>query len=180
MPDLRTERLRMVPFTLELVRAALHDTRDLSDMLGVAVPASWPGPDFADIMPMIAERLASNPDRARWGGLIIHSADQTLIGDMGLKGGPDEHGTVEIGYSIVPERRGQGYAVEMARALIVWARAQPGVRRIVAECEPDNHASIRVLEKLGMHPTPPRDGMLWWELSEDVDLCRSRSDASGI
>lgn len=34
MPDLRTERLQMVPFTLELIRAALRDTEEMGIMLG--------------------------------------------------------------------------------------------------------------------------------------------------
>ena len=83
-----------------------------------------------------------------------------LIGCGGFKGSPSEHGSVEIGYSILPEYRGRNYAPEATASLIEWAFLHPGVRRIVAKTDPDNHASIRVLEKLRFPPPqrgrPPR------------------------
>lgn len=164
MPHLTTSRLRMVPFTVELVRAAVGDRMALSALLAAQVPPEWPGPDFAEMLQFEAERLVRDPERGQWGGVIIHAADHILIGDMGFKGAPDEQGTVEIGYSIIPEYRGQGFAPEMARALIEWAFSQAGVVRVTAECESDNQGSIRVLEKLGMQRLTPEDTMLWWEL----------------
>jgi RimJ/RimL family protein N-acetyltransferase len=60
----------------------------------------------------------------------------------------DYHPDVEIGYAFVPAGRGQGYAMESATAVLGLARAF-GVERLVAVTAPDNHASVRVLEKLG-------------------------------
>lgn len=164
MPHLTTSRLRMVPLTSELVRAALEDRAALSAMVEAHVPAEWPNPDFAEMLQFEAKRLAQNPERGQWDGVIIHAANRMLIGAMGFKGGPDEHGTVEIGYDIIPAYRGQGLAPEMARAMIAWAFTQPGVERVTADCESNNVASIRVLEKVGMQRLAPKDNMLFWEL----------------
>jgi ribosomal-protein-alanine N-acetyltransferase len=165
MPQLQTERLTLTPFTRELVHAALHDKAELARLLGASVPDAWPGSDFAEVLPWLAHQLTSDPSAAEWNGLIIQRADRLVIGDMGLKGQPDARGTVEIGYSIIPAYRGQGYAPEMARALVAWALHQPDIQRVTAECLAHNLASIRVLEKVGMQRTGTAHGLLYWELS---------------
>ena len=57
---------------------------------------------------------------------------------------------VDIGFAFLPAHRGQGFAVETARATLAYARDTLGLDRIVAIVSPKNAASIRVLEKLGM------------------------------
>ena len=91
-------------------------------------------PDYAEILPWKAERLQENPESSRWSGLIIHKKDNTIIGDMGCKGGPDVNGIVEIGYSIVPDYQGNGYATEMVKGLVEWLLDQQNVTTIKAEC----------------------------------------------
>ena len=164
MPLLHTSRLTIVPFGLELVEAALRSREELGKRLLVEVPESWPGPDYAEVLPGIAEWGRVHGGLEDWAGLIIHPARRKLIGDIGFKGGPDEHGRIEIGYSVVPEERRQGYASEAVRAMIDWALQQPGVKTVVAECEVDNTASIRVLEKAGLRQVGMVDGLLKWEL----------------
>lgn len=143
--DLRTERLTLVSLTPELARKALEDREELGRILGAHVPVSWPGADFARVLPRIADSATETSTR-----LIVHTEDRTVIGETGFHGPPDGTGAVEVGYSIIPEYRGQGFAFEATRALIEDAFATPGVRRVVAECLDDNRASLRVLEKLGM------------------------------
>ncbi|HEX2741238.1 MAG TPA: GNAT family protein [Rubrobacter sp.] len=161
--ELRTERLRLVTLTPRLVRLALEDRKELGSELQARVPSSWPGADFARMLP----RLADGPDDSSVAAptrLIVHAADRAVIGEAGFHGPPDRTGTVEIGYSIVPERRGQGFASEATQALIEATFYIPGIRRIIAECLEDNGASLRVLEKLGMRRTRPAGGTVHFEL----------------
>lgn len=73
------------------------------------------------------------------------------IGDLCFKG-LSEDGAVEIGYGTYAGFEGRGYMTEAVKALVKWASAQPGVRRIEAETDPGNRASQRVLEKSGFVP----------------------------
>ncbi|MBX3738271.1 MAG: GNAT family N-acetyltransferase [Candidatus Didemnitutus sp.] len=57
---------------------------------------------------------------------------------------------VEIGFAFLAEHAGQGYATEAGGAVLGEAREQHGLRRIGAVVMPENRASIRVLEKLGL------------------------------
>lgn len=57
---------------------------------------------------------------------------------------------VDIGYAFLQVHWGQGYALEAARAVLAHAHGPLGLRRVLAITAPDNRASIRLIEKLGM------------------------------
>ena len=166
MTEHETRRLKLIPFTLELKKAALTDKQQIATCLQVRVPENWPGPDIAEALPFLITRLEKQPYTPVWDGIIVHKEDQAIIGDMGFKGPPDETGRVEIGYSIIPEYRNQGYATEMACRLIAWALQQPGVTSVIAECLHNNLGSIKVLEKAGMQRTALDGELLKWEIQK--------------
>ncbi len=57
---------------------------------------------------------------------------------------------VDIGFAFLPKYWGNGYAVESAAAVMAYGKSAFGLNRIVAITSPDNHSSIKVLEKLGL------------------------------
>lgn len=58
-------------------------------------------------------------------------------------------GTAEIGYIQRPDAGGSGYAREAVQALLGHAFDTLGLRRLYADIDPDNTASIRLIEALG-------------------------------
>lgn len=62
----------------------------------------------------------------------------------------------DVGYAFLPGAWGRGYAEESARAALLHARQVLGLGRIVGITTPDNLASQRVLEKIGLR----REGMI--------------------
>jgi RimJ/RimL family protein N-acetyltransferase len=60
---------------------------------------------------------------------------------------PDE---VEIGWMLIPSAWGQGYGTEAGRAIRDEAFERLGLESLVAEHHPENRASGRIMEKLGM------------------------------
>jgi ribosomal-protein-alanine N-acetyltransferase len=57
---------------------------------------------------------------------------------------------VDIGFALAEQFRGQGYAFEAAAATLRYAREVLKLKRVVAIALPENHASTRVLERLGL------------------------------
>lgn len=55
----------------------------------------------------------------------------------------------DLGYAILPGFRGEGYASEAARQVLVIAAVAFGLKRVKALISPANAASIHVIEKLG-------------------------------
>ena len=62
---------------------------------------------------------------------------------------PVSGGVVEVGYTIFPDHRHQGYATEAVTALVDWAQTTTEVRAVLAAVDQHNAASVRVLESVG-------------------------------
>lgn len=76
------------------------------------------------------------------------AGEDTAIGMAGLLK-RDWLDDVDIGYALLPEYGGAGYALEAASAVMAHARSVLRLRRVLAIVNPDNAASIRLLGKLG-------------------------------
>ena len=59
--------------------------------------------------------------------------------------------TGELGWILDPDYHGRGYAYEAARAFMKYFADRFSVRRFIAHADAENKASVRVMEKLGMH-----------------------------
>ena len=57
---------------------------------------------------------------------------------------------VDIGFAFLPRFWAKGYAHESASAVMAYGKDVLGLKRIVAITSPNNHASGRLLEKLGL------------------------------
>jgi RimJ/RimL family protein N-acetyltransferase len=71
----------------------------------------------------------------------------------------------DLGYAFLPAGRGQGLATEASVGILEHARRDLGLSCVAAITAPDNQASIRVLERLGFHPS----GEV--QFPDDGDLC---------
>jgi RimJ/RimL family protein N-acetyltransferase len=80
--------------------------------------------------------------------------DRALIGMCGLIK-RDTLDDVDIGFAYLPAYRAQGYAREAAAATLAYARDAHGLRRVVAIVSPANHASARLLERVGFRYESP-------------------------
>jgi [ribosomal protein S5]-alanine N-acetyltransferase len=81
--------------------------------------------------------------------LLVALKDGTPIGLCGLLR-RDTLEQPDIGFAFLPQYRGQGYALEAAAAVLADGRDRLGLRRILAITSPDNSASGRLLQKLGL------------------------------
>ncbi len=100
----------------------------------------------------------------RWA--CVHRESGELIGFAGLKFLEDLQ-EVDIGYRLRPEYWGLGLATEACRPIIDYGFEQRSLDEIIGLVLPENLASVRVLEKLGLRYQGPvdYDGM---EVSRDV------------
>lgn len=83
----------------------------------------------------------------RW-GCVLKSTNR-VIGFCGLKYLPDLD-SVDIGYRLLPEYWGKGYATEACIACLEFGFTVMQLDEIIGLVLPENHASIRVMEKAGM------------------------------
>ena len=143
---LQTERLRlrhMTPEDAEFMLVLLNDPawhRFIGDR-GIRTVDATRDYILAGPMDMVA-RLGFGFD------VVERKEDGCPIGVCGLAK-RDFLDDVDIGYAFLPQYGGRGYAIEAAQGVMAHAKAL-GLKRIVATVRPDNVASIRLLEKLGL------------------------------
>jgi [ribosomal protein S5]-alanine N-acetyltransferase len=146
-----SERLELVWLSPELVEALLDGRRD---ELGFAVPDDWPDEHDRRFLAFRLRQMGEEPARGPWlvRGIVLPETRQ-LIGHVGFHGPPGINSlraadAVEIGYTIFPEHRRNGYATEAVVALLDWARGQ-GIHRFVASVGPENEPSLKIVRRLG-------------------------------
>lgn len=99
--------------------------------------------------------------------LVELREDGSPIGICGLAKRDYLH-DVDIGYALLPQHEGRGYAFEAGRAVLAHARDDLGLARIVATTRAVNAGSQKVLDKLGLrfervinHPDDGRELLLY-------------------
>jgi RimJ/RimL family protein N-acetyltransferase len=171
---IETPRLRLVPASIEMLRAEDQDPDRLGALLAASVPDTWP-PDLYDdaAIAWTIRSLLQYPAHGDW---FLHylvrkglegTADR-LVGTGGYKGPPLD-GTVEIGYSVVSDQQRRGYATEAVNGLVRHAFRSPEVARVIAHTLPDLVASIGVLKKTGFRFVGPgaEEGTICFELRRE-------------
>lgn len=103
-------------------------------------------------LPVAIERFASRPLpvgplTAGWIGNLAIEVDGRLAGDLYVGVDADGSGAV-IGFTLDPSATGRGVATRAA-GLVVDRLFAAGLHRVTATCDPENRASMRVLERLG-------------------------------
>jgi RimJ/RimL family protein N-acetyltransferase len=160
MPALVTERLQLVPVTLEMVEAVFANDRARAEAaIGAALPEAWPGEQLiARAFSVSLEAIRADPARRLWGDTLLLSRTGTprVIGSVIFHGQPSD-GIAEVGYGVEESSQSQGFATEGTRACVEWALAQPGIRAVTATTFSWHVSSLRVIEKCGMTLVDSRD-----------------------
>jgi ribosomal-protein-alanine N-acetyltransferase len=95
--------------------------------------------------------------------LGVERGTGTIVGLVNFHAPPDEHGMVEIGYSVLPAFRGLGFAREMATTMWSYAADHPAVRVLRATVSPGNEASLAIIRGAGLvhvgEQDDPEDGL---------------------
>jgi RimJ/RimL family protein N-acetyltransferase len=162
MTRLNTQRLELLALEPQAAAALPHDRVEAAATIRASLSPDWPADDLLDVLPMQAAASAEHAQYGIW--VIVERATNTVIGDIGFLGPPGREHAVEIGYSVVPDRRRRGYAIEAAGALVQWALQQPGVDVVLARCDASNEPSIRTLERIGFSCTERHGEQLRWRL----------------
>jgi ribosomal-protein-alanine N-acetyltransferase len=117
---------------------------DVTRYMGGPRDRDWLRPEF--------EKTAEEPFAERYDlWPVVEKETGRVVGHCGLLekdvGGNAE---IELTYVFARSAWGKGYATEIARALKDYAFDELGIERLIALIEPENVASERVAQKVGM------------------------------
>jgi ribosomal-protein-alanine N-acetyltransferase len=146
MPEIETSRLYLRQFSMA-------DFNDLSTIRSDPEVMRFIGNGQPHSMDQVRDALGGilsvwkQHGFGRWA--VVHKPDKKLMGWCGLAF-LDNTDEIEIGYGIAKEYWGRGFTTEAAAASLRYGFEELKLNRIVAVAMPENIASRRVMEKIGM------------------------------
>ena len=144
---LETERLRLRPYRREDVEALAPMFADAEHMC--FYPSTF---SFEQTQAWVDRQF----ERYRDDGFGLWVIEDRATGEVLGTAGPtvqvvDGVGEVEIGWHVRPGWKGRGIAPEAAAAARDWAFENLDAGHVISLVRPENLASARVAEKIGMH-----------------------------
>ncbi|MBU5262362.1 GNAT family N-acetyltransferase [Bacillus atrophaeus] len=116
-----------------------------------------------DAKKFVNENMGGNAEKFP----VVVKEENIVIGHIAFFKYFGEH-SYEIGWVFNPKYYNKGYASEAAQAILEFGFTNMKLHRIIATCQPQNIASYRVMEKIGMR----REGYFkkcipngnqWWD-----------------
>ena len=157
--SLQTQRLMIRPLVSGDWRAVYAYTSDPNVMTWI--------PEGVFTEAQAQEFVAENQSEERRAYALVRMSDGAFIGHM-LFHPWFAPRTYEVGWVLHSAYHGHGYATEAAYALLEYGFDVLKLHRIIATCQPENIASYRVMEKIGMRREGHfqkciyRDDNIWW------------------
>lgn len=163
LPTISANRITLRWISSEDVDALFSIFSDAEVMRYWSTP---PIPDLAAAVAMLNEirDAFARQVMLKWG--VTRRSDNRLIGTTTLYNLDFTHRRAEVGYALGKEYWGQGYMNEALQALLKYAFETLDLRRLEADVDPRNQASIQTLERLGFQ----REGYLRerWEVAGEI------------
>jgi RimJ/RimL family protein N-acetyltransferase len=167
------------------VRLREFSERDLAEFARyrahpeVARYQSWDAYTLEDARRLYAAQLAT-----RFGTLgswhqiaIADKGSDALMGDCALHF--RSKGELEIGFTLAPDRQGQGLAREAVSVLLDHAFGAMHMRRVLAITDAENVSAHRLMLALGFRKEAERELMFKGNAGKEYDFVRTNQGASG-
>lgn len=112
---------------------------------------AWGPNTAAETRSFVEAAVLAASDRPQKRHALTIVAGDLVVGliEVTIRDSPE--GVAEFGYAVHPDHWGQGFATAAARLALDYAFGSLQMVRVEATCDPTNAASVRVLEKIGMH-----------------------------
>lgn len=155
---------------LILRETAPHDVEAVfameSDPVAMRYWSRLPMQEIAEAQASVERAMGyfASGDGLRWS--ITRPGEDRLLGHVSLFNFHQPSARADIGYGLAREHWGQGIMNEALTAVVDYAFGPLGLRRLEADVDPANAASLRAVERLGFQ----REGLLKerWQVGETI------------
>jgi len=162
-----TPRVDLVLLTVDALTALLAGDLDgAGRQLGLDLPPFFLAEGW--LWQIRLDQQIADPASAPWLVRAAVGENGTVVGHAGFHG-PPVGGMVEVGYTVVPDLRGQGIGHALLAALLREAASQPEVQTVRASVSPENAPSLAVVARAGFVRTGEQ-----WDDEDGLELIFER------
>lgn len=161
---IRTEQLEIRPLSSDQLSLYATGPVRLGNELRLTKPLEPLSEHMKKVFNLKASRIEAHPDDLLFHTyyLIIATHPRRLVGQLGLRGEPDDEGLVEVGYHIVEEEQCKGYMKEALLAFTHWLMKINQISGVNACTSKENIPSQRVLKASGYELVYQQGDLLVW------------------
>jgi len=163
---LTTERLILIPLTVEDLKLCIANRSEMEKKLGLTVTGKQLTEKMKDIYRIKIDYILRDEKNflyyTYW--QIVLKDNNCIVGEIGFKDIPNVYGEIEVGYGLDEEHRGKGYMTEALIGLTKWAFSRPDVNAVIALTLKDNIPSHNVLRRAGFIIQGYDDKYITWRL----------------
>ena len=142
---LETERIILRTFTLQDL-ASLHELHSHANVMKYLIGGTRAKLSDTE---MDLQKYLEHQEKYRFGKwAMIHKLSGEFMGRAGLVTIPDSK-EIDLGYALHKKFWGQGYATEIAQALVEYANINLKGHTLVGLVKEGNQASVNILQKIG-------------------------------
>lgn len=170
--SIHSGRIELIPSSAAHIRIELESPELLAEKLNAIVSMNWPYGEYdRDAMEFFLSCFEKGGEAVHgwygWYAIKIDGIDgqRSLVGAAGYFGPPDNNGLVEVGYSVLPEWQGRGYATEMVNLLVSHAFTFAKTSKIIAHTSFENEPSRKVLVSVGFKQSGADERNLRFEMT---------------
>lgn len=153
MGIIETDRLLLIPFTIEYIEATLSGIEKLSEVSGYEVSKEWPGIEFSFYLSFALEELKKRPEMEKWTRLIVLKNENKVIGEISVQGNVSDTWVPELGYGVVDAYSNQGFVIEAVHSFLEWLTVSQKLSLITAKTFLRNKKSQHILRSNGFIKT---------------------------
>lgn len=158
------DRIEIRPLNSVQLRMYIESPGHLSNLLNLTVELNELDEHMKKVYHLKAKRIEETPSSLLYNTyfLIILREERIAIGTIGLKGGPDEEGLVEVGYAILEAYRNNGYMREALKVFVAWLMKIEEISGVNACTSNVNLTSHKVLLATGFERIYKNCDMIIW------------------
>lgn len=145
-PHLETQRLCLRPLRPSDWEAVVALRGNPESMCFIPRPMITDKASALTMIEMIQQKIDEGTG-INW--VITEKEADEMLGIIGHYRIKPEHFRSEIGYMLLPKAQGKGYAKEAVQAMLIYGFEQLDLHSVEAVIDPENEASIKLIEKLG-------------------------------
>jgi len=168
MIKLETERLILMPLDANNLASSIEDYSKMESDLGLKVTDTILDDEMKTEVEVMLKKVIDDSENYLWltNWAVVLKKEKKIIGNIIIKGYPNQSGEVIVEYGINEEYRNNRYASEALKELTNWIFRNLKSTCVISDTEKENIAAHKVLKNVGAIKYKETEELIGWKIEK--------------